>query len=64
MEKMVVGAKEGFVVTPSFADNIREVINLCLEEAIILGIADGNVRERLLRKNELTLENTLDIFRA
>ena len=45
MEKVVVGAKEGFFVTPSFADKIREVINLYLEEAIILGIADGNVRE-------------------
>ena len=64
MEKVVVGAKQGFVVTPSFTDKIREVINLCLEEVIILGAADGNVRIRLLRKNELTLENTLDIFRA
>ena len=38
--------------------------NLCLEEGIILGIADGKVKEQLLRvrENELTLENKKVIF--
>lgn len=42
---------------------MREVIHLCLEEGI-LRIATGEVRERLVRENEPTLENTLDICRA
>ena len=37
---------------------------LCLEEGIILGIADGKVKERLLRENELTLENMVVILPA
>ena len=41
--------------------SIREVIQLCLEEGIILGIAEGKVKERLLRGNELTLENMLSL---
>ena len=32
-----------------------EVIHLCLEERIILGIADGKAEERLLRENKLAL---------
>ena len=40
-----------------------EAIDLCLEEGI-LGIAAGEVRERLVRENEPTLENTLDICHA
>ena len=55
---------ERFFVTSRFTDKIREVIHLCLEEGIILGIADGKVKERLLLENELTLENTLLIFPA
>ena len=58
------GSGERFFVTSRFTDKIREVIHLCLEEGIILGIADGKVKERLLLENELTLENMLVIFPA
>ena len=40
---------------------IIEVIHLSPEEGIILGIADGKVKERLLRGDELTLENMLSL---
>ena len=39
-------------------------MHLCLEEGIILGIADGKAEERLLRENKLHLENMLVIFPA
>ena len=48
---------ERFFVTSRLTDKIREVTHLCLEEGIILGIPDGEVKERLLRGNEMTLEN-------
>ena len=41
-----------------------EVIHLCLEEEIILGIADGKAEERLLLENKLHLENVLVFFPA
>ena len=55
---------ERFFVTSRVTDKIREVIHLCLEEAIILGITEGKVKEQLLLENELTLENMLVIFPA
>ena len=55
---------ERFFVTSRLTDKIREVIHFCLEEGIILGIADGEVKERLLRGNELTLEKMSVIFPA
>ena len=57
---------ERFFVKSRLTGKIREVIriHLCLEEGIIFGIADGEVKERLLRGNELTLEKMLVIFPA
>ena len=43
---------ERFFVTSRFTDKIRKVIHLCLEEGIILGIADGKVKEGLLLEKE------------